>query len=167
MRKWQVGGALVEDATGVLLVRNQRRDGRLDWSPPGGVIDSSDDSLIAGLTREVVEETGLRVTKWEGPVYRVEVVAPEMDWHLQVEVHRALEFDGEIRLDDPDGIVDEAAFFSPRQCCSLLEQGARWLHEPISEWLEERWAVNDVRHYRYEARGSDRTSLVVERAFDL
>lgn len=163
MREWQVGGALVENSSGVLLVRNQRRDGATDWSPPGGVIDASDSSLIAGLSREVEEETGLRVVQWEGPLYQVEVIAPDMGWHLRVEVHRALTFEGELAVDDPDGIVDEAAFFSPIRCCELLAQGARWLHEPVSEWLAERWALDDIRRYHYDVRGSDRSTLSVER----
>ena len=39
MRDWLVGGAVIEGPAGLLLVRNRRRDGSFDWSPPGGVID--------------------------------------------------------------------------------------------------------------------------------
>ena len=39
MREWLVAGGLVESHDGLLLVQNRRRDGSLDWSPPGGVID--------------------------------------------------------------------------------------------------------------------------------
>src|SRR3989454_974985 len=67
VREWLVAGALVESDGRLLFVRNQRRGGSEDWSTPGGVIDADDGSLLDGLTREVEEETGLRVTRWEGP----------------------------------------------------------------------------------------------------
>ena len=63
----------------VLLVRNQRRGGYEDWSTPGGVIDADDASLLAGLTREVEEETGLRVREWSGPLYEVRALAPDKE----------------------------------------------------------------------------------------
>ena len=59
LSEFTVAGALVESSDGLLLVRNQRRNGATDWSTPGGVIDATDASLLAGLTREVEEETGL------------------------------------------------------------------------------------------------------------
>jgi 8-oxo-dGTP diphosphatase len=79
MREWLVAGALVEIDGALLLVRNERRGGHSDWTTPGGVIDADDQSLLDGLTREVYEETGLRVTAWEGPLYEVNAVARDMD----------------------------------------------------------------------------------------
>ena len=75
MREWVVGGAVIEGPMGVLLVRNRRRDGSFDWSPPGGVIDPGE-SVIDGLTREVLEETGLQVTVWSEIVYEISASAP-------------------------------------------------------------------------------------------
>ena len=76
---------------------------RVDWSPPGGVVEIAEgERVVDGLTREVEEETGLRVTAWEGPVYQVDAEAPDMGWHLRVEVHRAVAFEGELDVDDPD-----------------------------------------------------------------
>ena len=76
MRDWLVGGALIESADGLLLVRNRRRDGSHDWSTPGGVIEEGED-LLVGLAREVEEETGLVVTEWAaGPLYEVRILAP-------------------------------------------------------------------------------------------
>ena len=106
MREWLVASALVEVDGALLLVRNERRGGFSDWSTPGGVIDADDRSVLTGLTREVEEETGLRVTDWEGPVYEVRAVALEMGWRLHAEVYRALAFEGELCVADPDGIVD-------------------------------------------------------------
>ena len=96
MRDWLVAGALIEGPGGLLLVENRRRNGSVDWSPPGGVIDEGEEVLV-GLEREVVEETGLVVTAWSDPVYDIEVFAPDLGWHLRVEAFRALEWSGELR----------------------------------------------------------------------
>jgi 8-oxo-dGTP diphosphatase len=165
-RAWLVAGALLEAphlADHLLLVRNQRHGGHTDWSTPGGVIDDTDASLLAGLTREVEEETGLRVTAWEGPLYEVRAVAPDMNWELCAHVYRALAYEGEISVDDPDGIVVEAEFLPSDRCLALLAEGARWVHEPVSEWVADRWGPDAHRRYRYEVRGAHRAELQVER----
>ena len=71
------------------------------------------ETVLDGLTREVEEETGLVVTRWAGPVYEVEVEAPGLGWHLRVEAHVAVDFAGDLRVDDPDGIVVDAASSTP------------------------------------------------------
>ena len=72
--------------------------------------------LIEGLTREVEEETGLRVTEWAGPVYEVRCEAPDLGWRLRVEAHVAVRYEGELRVDDPDGIVVDARFVDVGAC---------------------------------------------------
>ena len=52
-----VAGVIVDDQQRALLIR--RRD-NLQWEPPGGVLER-DESIHAGLCREVKEETGLSV----------------------------------------------------------------------------------------------------------
>jgi len=163
MREWLVASALVEAEGALLLVRNERRGGFSDWSTPGGVIDADDHNVLTGLTREVEEETGLRVTAWEGPVYEVRAVAQDMGWRLRAEVYRALAFDGELRVADPDGIVVEAAFVDPPACADRLAGGARWVWEPLSEWIAERWGPDAARGYAYNVRGTRRDELDVHR----
>jgi len=153
-----VAGALVEHRGHLLLVLNRRRGGFTDWSTPGGVIDATDASLIAGLTREVEEETGLRVTSWEGPLYEVRTSAPDLGWQMRAEVHRALTFEGELAVADPDGIVIDAMFVEPAELATRLEQCHPWVAEPIVEWLEGRWGPDDARTYHYEVRGTARES---------
>jgi 8-oxo-dGTP diphosphatase len=162
VREWVVASGLVMGDDGLLLVENRRRNGAVDWSPPGGVVEVADgESVRDGLTREVAEETGITVTAWEGPVWEVEAVAPDMGWHLRVEVHRAVGWEGELRVDDPDGIVVDARFVAPADCAARL--AGTWLptHEPLAAWLARPWAGS--RRYRYHVEGSARASMVVTR----
>jgi 8-oxo-dGTP diphosphatase len=164
MQEWLVAGALVEAADAVLLVRNVRRGGRSDWSTPGGVIDAEDATLLEGLTREVEEETGLRVTRWEGPLYEVVCEAVDLGWTLRAEIHRAVEYEGELRVADPDGIVVEAEFLPVHECVERLAPGARWVHEPLCEWLSERWGPTAPRGYRYAVHGTSHEAMSVHRS---
>ena len=59
MNQWIVGGAVIEHEGQLLLVRNRRKNGSVDWTTPGGVIDEGE-SVLSGLAREVFEETGSR-----------------------------------------------------------------------------------------------------------
>ncbi len=163
-REWTVAGALLETDEGLLLVRNVRRGGVEDWSTPGGVVDAEDASLLAALEREVLEETGLRVTAWDGPVYEVNAVAPDMGWHMRCEVYRVAAYEGVIAVDDPDGIVVEAEFVAPGLLDDRLATCAPWVREPLATWLAERWEpMTPVRQFHYEVRGTVRDALQVTR----
>ena len=163
-KAWVVAGALLEAADGLLLVRNVRHGGHTDWTTPGGVIDDTDASLLAGLTREVEEETGLRVVEWEGPLYTVVAHAPDLGWVMTCEVHRAVVYEGEVHVDDPDGIVVEAAFVPPTECAALLESCAQWVAEPLSSWLRDRWEPGTGVDFHYDVYGTSRADMRVVRA---
>lgn len=177
VNQWSVGGAVIESevlaacrvdlptgatgSPGVLMVKNLRRGGRLDWTPPGGVIDSGE-QLIGGLTREVSEETGLTVTRWQGPLYRITAEAPGLGWRLTVEVHRALSVAGCIDVgSDPDGIVVDADLVSHDDCGARMQGAHRWVSEPLLEWMQHRWT--GTRDYSYRVDGSDPHDLRVQR----
>ena len=159
MRRWQVAGAIIPAPDrvghrGVLLVENLRRSGLTDWTPPGGVVELGEgESILEGLAREVLEETGLLVTKWAGPLYRVTTEAPDMGWTMCVEVHLGVEYDDVIRVgDDPDGIVVSADYFHEDECVVRVAEGHPWVREPLCDWLSERW-TDETRDYRYRVHG--------------
>jgi 8-oxo-dGTP diphosphatase len=161
MRSWLVAGGLIEGPDGVLLVQNRRRNGRLDWSPPGGVIDPGE-GVLDGLTREVLEETGLAVSAWQGPVYEIRAEAPGLGWSLRVEVYRALAFAGDLCSgEDPDGIVVDACYVPPEHCGSRLAGAQRWVVEPLTAWLADRGS--GPRRFSYVVEGDDPASLRVFR----
>jgi ADP-ribose pyrophosphatase YjhB (NUDIX family) len=158
MKQWLVAGAVIEGPGGVLLVANRRRNGAIDWSTPGGVIDEGE-GVLQGLAREVTEETGLVVSAWDGLLYGIEVEAPDLGWHLRVEVHRAASVEGELLIDDPDGIVFDASYVALHECDQRLERSHPWVREPLSAWLGQRWLV--ARDFRYHVAGSDPSRLTV------
>lgn len=163
LHEWTVAGALVETEDGVLLVRNVRHGGDEDWSTPGGVIDADDVSLLDGLTREVAEETGLRVSEWSGPLYEVHTYALDLGWHMRCEVHLAVAFEGDLSISDPDGIVVEAVFVPHDQLAERLATGHPWVREPLGEWLDERWEPGCGRGFHYEVRGRHLAEMRVVR----
>jgi 8-oxo-dGTP diphosphatase len=147
---------------GLLLVQNRRRGGSHDWSPPGGVIEVHEgETLVDGLTREVEEETGLRVTAWAGPIWSVTTEAAGLGWTLRAEVHLATAWEGELRVDDPDGIVVDARFVEVDACSDLLALGHPWVREPLAEWLVERWDAE--RPFGYRVDGDDMRTVTVTR----
>jgi len=163
VHEWTVGAALVWAGDDLLLVHNRRRNGREDWTPPGGVIEEGE-PLIVGLTREVQEETGLRVTEWAGPVYEVRCLAPDMGWNLRVEVHAAVAYEGELHVDDPDGIVIDARFVAPDELAGRLEGNHPWVIEPLVAWLEERWHHSEARPFGFHVAGASPGDVVVTRS---
>jgi 8-oxo-dGTP diphosphatase len=163
VRQWVVGGAvLLSDADEVLLVQNRRRNGTFDWTPPGGVIEMHEgESVLDGLGREVEEETGLRVTEWGGLLWSVTTAAPGLGWRLRAEVHMAAAWEGELHVSDPDGIVVDAAFVGCSACAGHLHGGHPWVREPLTAWLDERWAA--TRPFDYRVEGEDLRAITVVR----
>lgn len=159
LRKWSVAGGVVRQPSGeVLLVHNIRRDGRADWSTPGGVVDPGE-SFVEALTRETHEEAGIVVSEWSGPLYRVEVFAPNLGFHLRVEAHEAVSFSGQITLDDPDGIVVDAQWIEIAMVANQMVKSSRFVSEPLLAHLHD--GVSDGRLFGYEIAGSDRSSAIV------
>ena len=140
-------------------VGDRRRIDRADGA--GGEFDPAGDAVLAGLTRAVEEETGLVVTAWDGPLYEVRAVAVDMGWQMDCEVHRAVEFDGDLRIDDPDGIVVDALFVAPALLDQHLTDCFRWVRDPLAEWLAQRWSPAESRRFTYEVRGSSLASFEV------
>jgi 8-oxo-dGTP diphosphatase len=169
VRDWVVGGAVIESGSvapepmsggGVLLVENLRHGGNSDWTTPGGVIDPGE-QVVAGLTREVREETGLEVLRWGDLLYEIVAEAPGLGWRLRVEVHRAVEVTGELRIGgDPDGIVVGAEWADPQGCAQLLFASHQWVREPLMEWMVERFERTRSFRYRIDGRQGSELSCV-------
>ncbi|MEI7547904.1 MAG: NUDIX hydrolase [Actinomycetota bacterium] len=158
MRRWLVGGALIRHGDGLVRVCNRRRDGSVEWTPPGGVIDRGE-TLLSGLSREVREETGLVVSSWRGRCYTVTVDAPEMGWRLGVEAWEADVVSGDVVVADPDGIVEEVRHTSLADAPGLLQLSPPWVNTPVGAWLEG----SSESAYRFVLYGALRSGGRIER----
>lgn len=159
MRAWRVASAVIENDGQILLVENQRADGRIDWSMPGGVIEA-DENPIEGLQREVFEETGLVVQLWGPLLWTTTARSESMGFNLVAETYVAHAVGGEIHIDDPDGIVTACRYFSLDDAILALE--ATWVptRQPLLGYLDERWT--DPRVFDYSVEGDRMNGLIVE-----
>lgn len=159
MRDWLVAGGLLRGVDGVLLVQNERRNGSLDWSTPGGVIDEGE-TLLEGLTREVHEETGLTVAAWDHRAYEIEVDFVEREMFLRVEAHVATTWAGDLVVDDPDGIVVDAGFMDDTEAHARMAHAPRWVAEPFTTWLTDGSCTDP---FKYVVRGDLAGGFTVDR----
>lgn len=159
MHRWAVAGGVLALHDTVLMVNNLRRNGSTDWSTPGGVVDPGE-TVLSALTREVAEETGLQVSAWDGPLYTVEADGRDgPGWILQVEVHEACQWSGEIDIADPDGIVFDARWVPQPELEDLLAGQYAWMAEPLLTYLSGGVVRGHV--FRYTVTGDHRTGLEV------
>lgn len=154
---YKVASGLIFDDQKILLVQNRRRNGSLDWSTPGGVVDDGEQVLEA-LGREVVEETALSVAGWSPMLYSVDVDFVGRELTLHAEIYRAAGFAGRLHVDDPDEVVVAGKWATMPEAIDLLEQSPQWVAEPLRHAL----VTPDVDephawHYEVTNLGADMT----------
>lgn len=166
-RNWSVVGGLIRKDSDILLVANRRkgnlhlgkRDG-IDWTPPGGVIDRGE-SAVGALEREVYEETGLQASTWSDLVYGVSVNFVGHNMSLQVKVFEAIEWTGSLVVNDPDGIVEDAKFFSEEDCEIRLKDSPVWVRDPFLTYLKDE--IASEKSFGYLVTSDDSGDLRVKR----
>jgi 8-oxo-dGTP diphosphatase len=112
-----IASALIRRTHVMCLVQQQGpRDQTATWMLPGGRIEAGE-GILAGLRREVAEETGLSITGDPQVAFLVEISTPEATYTAMT---FDCEADGDLNPADPDGIVLAAAWVPIEEATTRL-----------------------------------------------
>jgi len=87
---------------------------------------------------------------------------PDRSMLLGVEVHLADGWQGDITIQDPDDIVEDARFVDPEEALRLLATAPPWVSEPVTAWLSASLpepSGDGVPHFAYVARGASASGM--------
>ena len=131
----QVVAALLRRGDQIVLVQEQR-DGQEMWSIPGGGVERGE-LLGEALIREVLEETGLRLTTVGPLAYLVNTTTTRYPSTV-VLTFDCTDWDGEIAVHDPDGKVTGAVLLPLDEAKKVLASStaSRPEIEPLLDYLD-------------------------------
>lgn len=146
--------ALIRRSGEILLVHQFRKqDPYPNWFLPGGRLEHGE--LIGeGLAREVREETGLDVIEVGPLAYVTQTLDTRESTQSLAFVFEIDDWIGEVKVDDPDGVVSEARFCSLDEALALLEK-MPWhsMRVPLQAYLRDEHRAGTV--WMYANRGEE------------
>jgi len=120
----------------LLLVQQQYPGDTLpSWWLPGGQVEPGEE-LLAGLQRELLEETGLTLVGTPIIAFVIQVLRVREEGIQQwLACHFACEVAGQISPQDPDGLVLSAHWVEEQAALEHLGTDAQYDCEPLRRWL--------------------------------
>lgn len=159
-----VAAAVIRRRDEVALVLQGAQGEEPFWGLPGGVVEH-DELIPEGLTREVLEETGLSIhlPAKLGYIRQIDNLRPaKLSGHrgtgagsgyvVTVWLFDVDSWDGEIAAQDPEGIVHEARFVLLEKAADLLRR-THWL-ALAADYLQGSVEPGTVCFERWHADGS-------------
>ncbi|MDZ7801688.1 MAG: NUDIX hydrolase [Trueperaceae bacterium] len=150
-REFVVAAAILLDAQGrVLLVGNDwQGHGHVRYTLPGGVVERFESTLDA-LSREVVEETGLYITRIEHLAYAVHVEDRRRN-DRAISFAFVAAYEGLLNPRDPDGFIVEAKFVPVEEIERTIPIPP--LREPLAAYLRDRTPGRFYSYAGWDGRG--------------
>jgi 8-oxo-dGTP diphosphatase len=160
----QIVAGIIRRGDEILLVEQQGRDDPTSsYALPGGRVEPGE-LLIDALAREVREETGLTMHNIARLAYLAQYTRIDASDIVTVFVFEIANWDGKIRVNDPDGFILQARFVPVPEAIDLLEKTLdyRVMREPIVAYLRGETRAGTLWFYRRQADGEDK--LVAQNA---
>jgi ADP-ribose pyrophosphatase YjhB (NUDIX family) len=147
--------ALVRRGDELLMVRQAGPGEEPVWSIPGGRVEAAE-LVTEALVREVLEETGLRVSDPGRVAFVAQVDEQSDNWFATVWTWEVAAWDGDLAPNDPDGYVSDAAFVPLDEAVERLS-GIAW-HPLTVRYLRGELPRSSLWLRRVHADGTDETS---------
>ncbi len=122
-----------------LLLCRHEKPGKEYWLLPGGGVNSGE-SLVDALDRELMEEVGVEVTPFEGPVAIVDSISPVRSFAQKHVVH--IIFAGDLTGRSLEKVTSADAAVRGHRLFGVGELEEVVLHPPIQRFLA-RWRPGD------------------------
>lgn len=131
-----IASAIARDQGNLLLVRQQYPgDTSPIWGLPGGQVEPGEE-FLAGLQRELLEETGLTLVGTPTIAFILQVLRQTEEGVQQwLACHFACEVTGLISPHDPDGLVLAAHWIEEQAALEHLGADPQYECEPLRRWL--------------------------------
>lgn len=157
----QIVAGIIRRGDEILLVEQQGPDNPTSmWALPGGRVEPGE-LLTEGLAREIREETGLTMRGIAQLAYLVQHsnVTPWANLAdvITVFVFEIADWDGDIRVNDPDGYILQARFVPVADAIHKLETTLPWraMSEPPVAYFRGEANAGTMWFYRARENGQD------------
>jgi 8-oxo-dGTP diphosphatase len=164
VKQYKVACALVFNPKGDILMVRQPPLGQQKeeyWIMPGGKMEAVDqECYLTAACREVLEETGLKVTKDMGKfIYRCEYENFGDNSSVLINMH-IFHADGALLPADPDGDILEAKFIPRAEAIEKIKS-LPWpaVRDPLLAYLSDPEQKKNL-HWRYKAMSKDKHELI-------
>ena len=153
VRERRFAGVIAVHEGSVVLVRERHEHwGGAFWNIPSGQVESHETPAL-GAVRELAEETGLVVAPGElrlvGTSSTTNEQVRSLAWNYTTAINLPV-----VAVDDPDGLVLEARWFTRAEAIDLLRQlPYRPLADPVLAYLAD--SVQPSSHWLYETADAD------------
>lgn len=130
-------GLIYNNKSQILLVQHTPEFGAGHyWYVPGGTANKGEDAIDA-LKREIKEETNIDVITIGKLIYTVKHTNYKRAWYSDIYVYVIKDWNGEIKINDPDGDTVKVKWFNIKQAIRVIKKVPfQVMSEPLINYLE-------------------------------
>jgi len=144
-------GLIFNDKNQILLAQHTPEFGEGSyWYVPGGTANNDEGTLDA-LRREVKEETNIDIIAIGRLIYKVKHTNHKRVWYSDIYVYEIQDWNGEIKINDPDGDTVKVKWFNIKQAISVIKKVPfQVMSEPLISYLEGKELIKEWSYIEHD-----------------